>query len=213
MNADDSRGYSMTQHGDDVTKIDRSNSRISDSRLEESIRDPQRPPKQIPGLVQFLIEEHKNRLGIFTQDDKKLFRFWKQHVSTYYRQERELQNDQRNRSTGGFNGVGDLYLDEQQTPSGLRVSMKAGDSGLGPYAMSSFTKMERQKQRKLFTQGPRASSALRFSDKKQNASSKDLRPIKGGILEKYDLYGNCYEIDIIYTIKNEIALMNDKYKS
>lgn len=85
MNADDSRGYSMTQHGDDVTKIDRSNSRISDSRLEESIRDPQRPPKQIPGLVQFLIEEHKNRLGIFTQDDKKLFRFWKQHVSTYYR--------------------------------------------------------------------------------------------------------------------------------
>ena len=46
-----------------------------------------------------------------------------------------------------------------------------------------------------------------------HTGSKDLRPIKGGILEKYDLYGNCYEIDIIYTIKNEIALMNDKYKS
>ena len=44
FNADDSRGYSMTQHGDD-NRIDRSLSKISDSRLEDSIRDPSRPAK------------------------------------------------------------------------------------------------------------------------------------------------------------------------
>lgn len=66
FDGDDSQAYSMTQHGDDVTKMERSISKISDSRLEGSMRDPQRSPRYVPGLLNFLIDEHKNRLGIFT---------------------------------------------------------------------------------------------------------------------------------------------------
>jgi len=63
----------------------------------------------------------------------------------------------------------------------------------------------------MFTQGQRASSALRFSDKKEK---KEMKPmVKGGILEKYELYGNSLDFDVIYTIKNGIADMENKYKS
>ena len=37
--------------------------------------------------------------------------------------------------------------------------------------------------------------------------------VKGGILEKYELYGNSLDFDVIYTIKNGIADMENKYKS
>ena len=77
-------------------------------------------------------------MGIFTQDDKELIKFWRKYVQIY--KGPEDFNFERGRSTAGF---GDMYLDEQMTPSGMRVSMKGGDSGLGPYAMSSFTKFER----------------------------------------------------------------------
>lgn len=75
----------MTQPGDDAHRMNQSLTKYSDSRLEESLRDPRRRTENIPGLVQFLIEEHRNRLGIFTQDGKKLFKFWKEYVSIFYK--------------------------------------------------------------------------------------------------------------------------------
>jgi hypothetical protein len=72
------------------------------------------------------------------------------------------------------------------TPSGMRVSKKGGDSGLGPYARSSFTKVQRQQNQKSFTQGrQRASSVLRLSDKKPKNA---FTPVQDGVLEKYDMY-------------------------
>ena len=41
-------------------------------------------------------------------------------------------------------GFGEMDLEEVMTPSGMRVSKKGGDSGLGPYSRSSFTKVQRQ---------------------------------------------------------------------
>lgn len=92
FNADDSR---WTQHEGEGQRMDRSLSKLSGSRVEDSLRDPHRPAKNIPGLVSFLIEEHRNRLGIFTQDAKKLFKFWKRYVSHAYRQERLDQLDKK----------------------------------------------------------------------------------------------------------------------
>lgn len=75
---------------DDITKVERSISKISDSRLEGSMRDPEREPEVIEGLLKFLIDEHKNKLGIFTQEPKKLFTFWYKHVSSEYKRKREM---------------------------------------------------------------------------------------------------------------------------
>lgn len=45
MDADgDSRAYSATQHGDDYNRMNQSVTKMSDSRLEESLRDVKRPP-------------------------------------------------------------------------------------------------------------------------------------------------------------------------
>ena len=109
MDADgDSRAYSATQHGDDVNRMNQSVTKMSDSRLEESLRDAKRPPQRIEGLVAFLKEEHKGRLGIYTQEKAKLIGFWKRYVSHYYREERMEQLD-RKRNTNGFS---ELYLDD-----------------------------------------------------------------------------------------------------
>jgi hypothetical protein len=97
----------MTQHGDDVTKMERSISKISDSRLEGSMRDPQRSPRVVPGLLKFLIDEHKNRLGIFTQDPKKLKIFWYKHVSSEYKRKREQQLNSKS-----FLGFAEFDLEE-----------------------------------------------------------------------------------------------------
>lgn len=92
----------------------------------------------------------------------------------------------------------------------MRVSKKGGDSGLGPYALSSFTKVQRQHQRKSFTQGrQRASSVLRLSDKK---GKKAYEGPQGGILEKYEKYSDLYRFDVIKTIEEGINQMNDEYK-
>ena len=53
--------------------------------LEESLRDPSRPPQKIEGLTDFLIDEHRKRIGIYCEDSKKLFNFWKNYVIAYYK--------------------------------------------------------------------------------------------------------------------------------
>jgi hypothetical protein len=208
FNAEDSRGYSMTQHDD--ARVNQSLTKYSDSRLEESLRGPTGRAECITGLVDFLIEEHRNRLGIFTQDGKKLFKFWKRYVSIYYKQERMAALDQKNNT----NGFSELHLEDQYTTSGALKPMKGGninmlDSGLGPDAMSSFNKYKSQQARKMFIKGQRASSALRLSDKKPQLLT---RPREGGVLEKYDRFGRAPEFDVSCTITKELEQRNDEHK-
>lgn len=178
--------------------------------MEESLRGPTGRAEHIPGLVDFLIEEHRNRLGIFTQDGKKLFKFWKRYVSKYYKEER-METLKKKRATNGFS---ELHLDDQYTETGALKPMKGGninmlDSGLGPDAMSSFNKHKSQQARKMFMKGQRASSALRLSDKKPEALA---RPREGGVLDKYEKYGEAPEFDVSCTITKEIEQRNDQQK-
>ena len=61
----------------------------SKDALDESVRDPHRPPQRLDGLLDFLQEEYKHKFGIFCDDSKALFNMWKEHVSSSYRQQRE----------------------------------------------------------------------------------------------------------------------------
>ena len=52
--------------------------------LEESVRDPNRPPKIIDGITDFLQDEYHKRLGVFTEESKDLLKFWRSYVSILY---------------------------------------------------------------------------------------------------------------------------------
>lgn len=95
MSYQDSRAYSKTNLGD--SRIDG-----SASFLEESLRDGNQPPKLVQGLTQFLIEEFKNKYGIYKRDPADLFIFWKDHVSFYYREVREEKKMKKAQTELGF---------------------------------------------------------------------------------------------------------------
>ena len=63
---------------------------MNSNRLEDSVKAPGRPPQRIPGLMQFLIDQHYKKLGVFTKCDKELFKFWKEYVSAVYRHQRKM---------------------------------------------------------------------------------------------------------------------------
>ena len=72
-----------------------SNVHSSRDVLEESVKDPQQNVKHIEGLTLFLQDEYKKKFGIYQDNDKTLFIFWKDHVSKYYRDKREDRERQR----------------------------------------------------------------------------------------------------------------------
>ena len=122
-----------------------------------------------------------------------------------------METLKKKRATNGFS---ELHLDDQYTETGALKPMKGGninmlDSGLGPDAMSSFNKHKSQQARKMFMKGQRASSALRLSDKKPEALA---RPREGGVLDKYEKYGEAPEFDVSCTITKEIEQRNDQQK-
>lgn len=41
---------------------------------------------KIPGLTQFLSNEHYKRIGVYTKSEDALFKFWKQYVSSHHKQ-------------------------------------------------------------------------------------------------------------------------------
>ena len=56
--------------------------------LDESLRDPRIGIQRIAGLTDFLMDEYRKRLGIYTQESKKLIKFWKDYVSIIYKNKR-----------------------------------------------------------------------------------------------------------------------------
>jgi hypothetical protein len=57
--------------------------------LEDSVKAPGRAPVRVEELTQFLIDSHYKWYGVFTKNDKELFRFWKEHVSVVYRERKK----------------------------------------------------------------------------------------------------------------------------
>jgi hypothetical protein len=49
----------------------------------------------IEGITDFLIDEHRKRIGIYCEDSKKLFSFWKNYVSAYYKNEKLKKIDMK----------------------------------------------------------------------------------------------------------------------
>lgn len=65
---DDESGYSEYKEND----INASNFDQSNATLSMSLKDPNRPPKVIDGLAEFLLEEHEKKLGVPTENPKDL---------------------------------------------------------------------------------------------------------------------------------------------
>jgi len=53
------------------------------------VKAPGRAPVRMEELTQFLIDSHYKYYGVFTKNDKELFRFWKEHVSVVYRERKK----------------------------------------------------------------------------------------------------------------------------
>ena len=58
------------------------------SNFEESLRDPMKSREMSyqSGLTEFLKDEFYKRVGFYTESDKHLMEFWKNYVSTFYRE-------------------------------------------------------------------------------------------------------------------------------
>lgn len=50
--------------------------------VDESVRDPSRGVEYVGGLTDFLIEEYHRKYGIYSNDDKELIKFWRNHIKT-----------------------------------------------------------------------------------------------------------------------------------
>jgi hypothetical protein len=69
--------------------------------MSMSVKDPSRPPMIIDGLTEFLYDEHKNRLGIITNEPKDLLQFWRKYVSIEQKEQRKLKMQSRD----GYNSL------------------------------------------------------------------------------------------------------------
>jgi len=97
-----------------------------------------------------LIDEYRKRLGIYSEDSKKLFHFWKNYVSQYYREQKS-----KNKTLVETNE---------------KIRLLPSDIGLGPEAKTSFNRYN--KKANLSVKGPRAASALKMNTFKPVAQLK-----------------------------------------
>lgn len=62
-------------------------------KIEDSVAAMGREPRRVQGMTAFLRKEYYRRLGVYINrardEGKKLFQFWKSHVSEVYRKKRE----------------------------------------------------------------------------------------------------------------------------
>ena len=62
---------------------------IQSSKLDESVKAPERPPSRVGGLTDFLTDQHHLKTGVYKRDVKTLHDFWKGFVSLAYKDLRE----------------------------------------------------------------------------------------------------------------------------
>ncbi len=68
---------------------DISNITIGSKNLEDSVKAPNRPPVRIDGLTEFLVESHYKKFGVYSKVEPELFKYWKDHISLAYKEERK----------------------------------------------------------------------------------------------------------------------------
>ena len=81
----------------------------SKNNLEESLRAPGRPPKRIEELTNFLVESHYKKFGVYSKVEGELFKYWKEHVSAGYREQRKRKaalNQSKIEDNNDFIGTG-----------------------------------------------------------------------------------------------------------
>ena len=74
---------------------------LLESKLEESIAEPGRPPQHVPGLTDFLTDEYFKKFGIYTSDAIELQKFWRNNVSAVQKELRAERNRKKAASTYG----------------------------------------------------------------------------------------------------------------
>lgn len=159
---------------------------IQSSKLEESVKAPDRLPIRIEGLTQFLYDEHSRFTGIHTHEVKSLHVYWKLHVSVAYR---EL-----------------FAKDRTNMPDTNMLNHLRGDT------------MKKSKKRRS-----RSSSPLNQTENKDWSKflvPKNIDKENYGILrgdekreQKMNIYGNLYEMDVVYTLEKDYNEEKDKEKS
>lgn len=63
------------------------------NRLEESVKNPNRPPTVIKDLTKFLVDEHFKKTGVYAKTHGVLFNFWKDYVSEHYRISKKIETE------------------------------------------------------------------------------------------------------------------------
>lgn len=88
---DDESGYSDAKENYQMNASQ--NFDQSNATLSMSLRDPNRRPRVVPGLAEFLLEEHEKKLGVPTENPKDLLQFWRNYVSIQHIKERNAKRN------------------------------------------------------------------------------------------------------------------------
>jgi hypothetical protein len=142
--------------------------------MSMSVKDPSRPPMIIDGLTEFLYDEHKNRLGIITNEPKDLLGFWRKYVSV---EQRELRK-QKMQNRDGFNSLMDNF--DQAGGSSIAVSPK--------------------KHKSMVYMGPNLNQ---FRPQSATVKPPVKLP-SNGVMKKYEQFGNLFEMDVAFSIQKVI---------
>lgn len=97
------------------------------------------------------MDEYRKRLGIYTQDSKKLIKFWKDYVSIIYKNKRV--DTLKKKYASNLQGDFDFEYDKTTPLSKLGMSDLSNnlESGLGPNARTMFGRFKSKKTRALET--------------------------------------------------------------
>lgn len=77
---DDASGYTndFKENNNDL------NASNFDATLSMSLKDPNRPPRDVPGLAEFLEKQYEKKLGVRTENPQDLLQFWRNYVSVFH---------------------------------------------------------------------------------------------------------------------------------
>lgn len=156
---------------------------MSANTLSMSVKDPSRPPKVIEGLTDFLQDEYSKRLGVYTQESKDLLQFWRDYVSTEYKEQRK----QKLRNKDKFNSF--------MSDNGFEQGNSLAPS---PKKHKSMVYMGVDKDKFKRTPGKPVKAPVKLT--------------QNGVMSKYEEYGTCFELDVEYSLQKDIKRRLDREK-
>jgi len=155
------------------------------------------------------------RLGYWTEDPNRLLGFWREYVSAYYKEQRELKKANKTFGELGELGVSDFDV------SGLG----GGDTpGYGSY-MKKLDNLhasirDRQAPSRPFYPAPARSQKAPIQRARTPKSKTRQQTLTGASSKKfafkfearYDEFSRCFEYDVAYTITTELNRKQDEKK-